>query len=129
MRINEVPELQNELKSIESVAELNPDAVYVFKFTEHLSQDALAHLHIAFGRLQEAYGIKAIIVDASVGAIYKLERQPEPLPGATTAFKPAKLECQKSLGADDFCSLPPSAIVHNDPGGHIFVPPASFLGL
>lgn len=69
MKINEVPELRDEL-NIESVAELNPEAMYVFRFKGYASPEVLKRI----AEQLNSRGIKAIVIDDSVSAIYKLER-------------------------------------------------------
>jgi hypothetical protein len=71
VQINALPELRSELKSIEECAELQPSAQYVFKMRGNLPTDIRCKISAALTEL----GIKAIVVDSSCEAIYKIERQ------------------------------------------------------
>jgi hypothetical protein len=64
-----ITELKNEL-SIESAAELHPDALYVFKFAGRISPENMEVIHKHLSRI----GVKAILVDSQVEAIYKIDR-------------------------------------------------------
>lgn len=71
MQINALPELRSELKSIEECAELQPSAQYVFKFNGIISNEARDKITDILTIL----GIRAIVVDSKLAAIYKIERQ------------------------------------------------------